>query len=279
MKKAKAFRKLYAELVLANGKVPTENSRLLKAFSSIRREDFVGKGPWHISTPRGYITTPSNHPELLYQDILIALDKENGVNNGQPSLHAHCIDTLDIKRGESIVHVGAGTGYYTAILAKLTGKTGQVLAYEIDSTLATSATINLASYTNVKLEHESGTNDNFPEVDIIYVSAGLTHPANSWLDNLRVDGRILFPWTGDKHNGVILLLHKLSADYFKVKPICNANFIPCTGLRDTELAFRLADAFANKQLVNVKSLRRNSKPDETCCFSTDNWWLSTAEVT
>jgi len=284
MKKAKAFRKLYAELVLANGNVTSENSRLLKAFTSVRREDFVGNGPWYINTPGGYVKTPSNHPELLYQNILIALDKENGINNGLPSLHALCIDALDIKRGETIAHVGAGTGYYTAILAQLVGKSGQVLAYEIEPKLSKSATTNLASYSNVKLEQESGANDEFPDVDIIYVNAGVTHPANSWLDNLRIDGRILFPLTGEKHRGWMVRLHKLSADYFSVKIVSNAIFIPCIGLRDAELAVVLdkavEEAIANRPSVrSVKSLRRNSKPDETCYLSTDDWWLSTAEVT
>jgi len=115
MEKLTAFRKFYADLVLANGNVSTENQRLLHGFNSIHRESFLGPGPWHIFTANGYITTPSANPELLYQDILVALDPESNINNGQPSLHARCIDALDISEGEHVAHIGAGTGYYSLV--------------------------------------------------------------------------------------------------------------------------------------------------------------------
>jgi len=215
--------------------------------SEIHRESFLGPGPWHIFTANGYITTPSANPELLYQDILVALDPESNINNGQPSLHARCIDALDISEGEHVAHIGAGTGYYSAILGHMTGASGEVIAYELDQGIAEKARDNLVLYPNIKLKAESGDNEEFPEVDVIYVNAGVTHPANSWLDKLSIGGRILFPL---------------------------AVFIPCTGLRDIKIGIRLSEAFVNGSLINVKSLRRNSEPDETSCFSADKWWLS-----
>jgi len=274
MEKLTAFRKFYADLVLANGNVSTENQRLLHGFNSIHRESFLGPGPWHIFTANGYITTPSANPELLYQDILVALDPESNINNGQPSLHARCIDALDISEGEHVAHIGAGTGYYSAILGHMTGASGEVIAYELDQGIAEKARDNLVLYPNIKLKAESGDNEEFPEVDVIYVNAGVTHPANSWLDKLSIGGRILFPLTADNHSGAMVLLLKKSSDCFTFKFIQRAVFIPCTGLRDIKIGIRLSEAFVNGSLINVKSLRRNSEPDETSCFSADKWWLS-----
>lgn len=278
MKKAKAFRKLYAELVLANGKVSSRNARLMKAFSTIKREDFLGPGPWQIYTPSGYISTPTDHVELLYQDVLVALDQHSGINNGQPSLHAKSIDAMKLKKGESIAHIGAGTGYYSAILGFVTGESGRVHAFEINPDLIVAAEKNLSAYSNTVLHPESGDSDQFPEVDIIYVNAGVTHPADCWLDKLNINGRMVFPLTGDENAGIMILLQKYASDQFSADIICGAQFIPCSGLRDVETGFRLSTALTQGKLDKVRSLRRHTAPDNTNCFSTDGWWLSSASV-
>ena len=68
--------------------------------------------------------------------MLVAIDETRGLNNGQPSLWASLFDQLDLKPGERVIHVGAGAGYYSAILAEIVGSTGRVRALEIDPGLA-----------------------------------------------------------------------------------------------------------------------------------------------
>jgi len=46
-----------------------------KAFASVPRERFVGPGPWQIFTMAGYVETPSDDPAVIYQDVVIALDR------------------------------------------------------------------------------------------------------------------------------------------------------------------------------------------------------------
>lgn len=62
---------------------------------------------------------------------MIALNEEQELNNGQPSLHVLCIAALDLQEGNHVVHIGSGAGYYTAILAKMVGESGLIDAYEI----------------------------------------------------------------------------------------------------------------------------------------------------
>lgn len=89
---------------------------------------------------------------FLYQDTLVAIDVARGINIGEPSLHARCLDAVRIREGESALHVGAGVGYYTAILAHLVGSSGQVNASEIEVDLAARATRNLARFPWVRVE-------------------------------------------------------------------------------------------------------------------------------
>src|SRR6185295_14626193 len=133
-----------AKQVLAAAGV--NDARLAQAFATIPREDFVGPGPWLvIRWPRNYVPTPDADPVYLYTDDLVALVPERRLNNGQPSLHAHLIHQAQPAAGEHAVHVGTGTGYYTAILAHLVGSSGRVTGIEYDEGLAARARASLAS--------------------------------------------------------------------------------------------------------------------------------------
>jgi protein-L-isoaspartate(D-aspartate) O-methyltransferase len=107
------------------------DGKVTAAFAAVPREQFVGPGPWSVFTQAGYLKTPSDDPALLYQDITVGLADDRQINNGQPRLHAACLVNLDVQEGETVVHIGAGTGYYSALLSKLVGPTGSVHAYEI----------------------------------------------------------------------------------------------------------------------------------------------------
>lgn len=103
-----------------------------RAFATVPRERFVGPAPWLRLTDHGYEPLPSDDATVLYDDVVIALRPQDRINNGQPSLHAQCLASAGVKPGETVVHIGCGTGYYTAILAELTGPGGSVDAWDVE---------------------------------------------------------------------------------------------------------------------------------------------------
>jgi protein-L-isoaspartate(D-aspartate) O-methyltransferase len=276
-----AHRYFYADLIITSA--GSKNKRLKDAFASTPRERFVGTGPWKIFSSGGFVTTPTADPAFLYQDVVVALAPERQINNGQPVLHAINLTALDVKEGETVLHVGAGTGYYTAVLARLTGETGTVVAYEIEHDLAQRAAQNLADFPNVTVQQRSGSEAPLPVCDAIYVNAGATAPLRVWLDVLHANGRLLFPLTAadgpgrSPGAGAMLLVTRIDADRFDARFICPAMFIPCVGARDDETAQRLAAAFKRGDLQRVKSLRLSLQPDDTCWCAGDGWWLSNAD--
>lgn len=278
MDRLEAHRLFFAQLVTANAGVPATEQSLVEAFASTPRERFVGVGPWEVYTRAGYIRTPSDDPALLYQDITVALKSAEQINNGQPLLHAVCLAALGVKEGEVVLHIGAGTGYYSALLARLTGPKGSVFAYEVDQYLAEQATKNLAEYPNVKVYHRSGSEGEFPKCDIVYVNAGATAPLDVWLDSLQPGGRLLFPLTPAQGAGAMLLVRRTATGRFAAQFVCAAMFIPCVGARDDETAQKLSAGFKRGDMGSVRSLHRNSSPDNTCWCSGRGWWLSTSEV-
>lgn len=273
-----SHRQWYARLVTANAGVSATDDRLLRAFASTPREKFLGPGPWRVFTRSGYIETPSGDPAQIYQDVVVALKSEAQLNNGQPSLHAACLAALDVKDGETVVHVGAGTGYYTAILASLVGVTGRILAYEIDGDLAALARSNLAAHSNVEVRHRSGSEGQLPACDAMYVNAGATAPLATWLDALRPGGRLMFPLTPTQGAGFILLVRRAGESSYSAQFVCGTLFTPCIGARDDETGQRLSAAFAGGGMATVRSLHRNSAPDASSWFAGRDWWLSTSVV-
>ena len=131
-----ACRQFYAKMVAAGGGQLRED--LERAFEIVPREYFLGSGPWlAMSSLSGMpVPTPTDDPIHVYQNVLFALDRKKQINNGEPFLHGQLLGALAPARGNVALHIGCGTGYYTAILAHLVGPSGRVIAYEIEPELA-----------------------------------------------------------------------------------------------------------------------------------------------
>jgi protein-L-isoaspartate(D-aspartate) O-methyltransferase len=178
------------------------DQRIFQAFAAVKREEFLGPPPWYRWTSPDPDETgdvrdeevSSSDPAFVYEDDVVAIDRARGINNGAPGLHARCLAALGIQEGQDILHIGAGTEYYSAILAELTGADGHVSAFEIDPVLAGRAKENLAPWPQVEVQASSGISSALPAADIIYVNAGATHPCKTWIDALRPGGKLLFPF-------------------------------------------------------------------------------------
>lgn len=265
----------YAKAVVEG--VNPNNARLIAAFASVAREHYVGQPPWSIVGGPGDAPTVTDDPRWLYQDVLVVLAPERGINNGQPSLHACCLNACAPAAGEWVIHIGAGTGYYTAILAQLVGATGHVIAYEIEADLAAQARSNLEALPNVRVVAASAAAGPLPAADVIYVNAGATHPPAAWLDALNRGGRLIFPLTPNEGYGCMLLVTRLGASKYAATVVSRVVFIACIGARDETASRALTEALRTQPLPSVRSLRRGTPPDHTAWCVGTGWWLSTAE--
>ena len=255
-----------------------------KHLPSFRAKIFFGPGPWLMWRWTRYVPTPDADPVYLYTNDLVALVAERHVNNGQPSLHAYLMHQARPAAGQHVVHVGTGTGYYTAILAHLVGPSGRVIGIEYDPELAAKARACLAPYPNVTIIEGDGAQVPFDAADIIYVNAGCTRPAARWLDNLADGGRLILPMTSDKgvgglaerieRAGAVFRIERSGEEYrvFWIHPVA---IIPCAGNRDEESERALAGAFDRGGWDKVTRLYRNQEiPDERCWVRGPDWCLA-----
>jgi protein-L-isoaspartate(D-aspartate) O-methyltransferase len=276
------IRRAYAKQILAAARI--RDPQVEAAFAAVRREDFLGPGPWSmLGWNDGYFLTPDDDPVYLYTDGLIGLVPERHINNGQPSFHAGLISKAAPRAGEHVVHVGAGTGYYTAIMAQMVGDGGKVTAIEFDPALAARARENLSPLRQVSVVEGDGATLDFAAADVIYINAGATRPAAKWLDNLSEGGRLILPLTSNKgfmHNdppvpiqrrGAVFRIERRAGE-FLARWISAVAIFPCEGGRDEESEAALAAAFAKGGWDKVTRLYRHADVTEEDCWLRARGW-------
>lgn len=271
------LRTWYAEEMRFGG--PVESEAVIRAFATVPRERFLGPGPWQTYSDGGrggYRLTPDADPRHVYHDVLVALDADRRINNGAPSLWAYVLDKTAIVRGERVLHLGCGTGYYSAIMAELIGPDGRVTAVERDPALAMRAAGSLAAWPQAEVAVEDGVTYVPGPRDVIVASAGATHPLPIWLDALSENGRLVFPLTSEKRGGFMLKLTRgQSTDWLSAELLCRAWFIPFVGARDAALDDRLAVQIEAGHADLVRALRRDRHaPDGSCWLHGDGFCLS-----
>lgn len=279
-------RSAYAKLLLAAAGIA--HARLEAAFAAIPRENFLGPGPWPILRwGTGYVLTPSPDPVYLYTDVPVGIVPERSLNNGAPSFHVSLLANASPGIGDHVVHVGAGTGYYTAILAHLVGLDGRVTAIELDRELAAHAAINLAPFPQVRVIQGNGVSTAFGPADVIYVNAGVTRPVAAWLDQLSEAGRLILPLTARKtidfpmvghvdieRNGAVFRVERRGRDYF-ARWISPVGVFPCACGRDPLSEAALAAAFQRGGWQDVRRLyQTDDLPDHRCWVQAPGWSLA-----
>jgi protein-L-isoaspartate(D-aspartate) O-methyltransferase len=101
--------------------------RVEEAFRAVPRERFL---PRRLRRQSGYDgPLPIGH----------------GQTNSQPRTVADMLRLLDVRPGHRVLDVGSGSGWTTALLAHLTGPTGEVHGVEVVETLATWGATNLSA--------------------------------------------------------------------------------------------------------------------------------------
>ena len=191
-----------------------------RAFRTVPRHAFVPQPFVLPMDPLLSELVETDDPTRVYVDNLIVLKREKSINCGTPSIVATQIELLAPTEGMRVLHVGTGSGYYTAILAELAGERGTVVGIEYEPDLAamSAAFLARAGYTNVTIREGDGALG-VPEAapfDRILVSAGAGDIAPAWVSQLEDDGRVVFPFCHISvlgpsiTSGVLLSIHKLN---------------------------------------------------------------------
>jgi protein-L-isoaspartate(D-aspartate) O-methyltransferase len=163
------------------------DTRVLNTMSRLPRHQFV----------------PEAIRSQAYNDN--ALPISSGQTISQPFIVARMTELLELKGGEKVLEIGAGSGYQTAVLASLARK---VFAIERLPNLAAEAKLRLAQLgiRNVTLKAGDGTNgwDAYRPFDAILIAAGGPEVPDPLVHQLAIGGRMVVPVGADqKHQNLI----------------------------------------------------------------------------
>ena len=156
----------------------------LNAFKEIKREDFV----------------PENVKAKAYEDVPLPLMR--GKTISQPTTVMLMTHALELKSGDKVFEVGAGSGYQTAIMAKIIGSKGKVITTEVIPELVIFSKQNLAKsrIDNVEVYEDDGSKgmkEKSP-FDKIMITAACREFPKQLLEQLKPNGIIVGP-VGNEH--------------------------------------------------------------------------------
>ena len=133
---------------------------------------------------------PENYKNLAFADIEIPLTDKSKMLS--PKVEGRLLDALDIKKNETVLEVGTGSGYLTAVLSKLCQS---VTSIEINEELSNSAQqrINDLGISNVTLEvgdASKGWRRSTDFYDVVVISTSVPKITGRFFHLLNVGGRI-----------------------------------------------------------------------------------------
>ncbi len=187
--------------------------KVIQAFKKIKREDFV--------LPETKHQAKENYPLPIGYNQTIS----------QPLTVAFMIELLDVREGQKVLDVGAGSGWVTALLSEIVGTEGRVYAIERLADLKVFGEKNISKYGFI----ESGITklvlgDGYKGLpsqapfDRIHVAAAVEQVPLELIRQLNINGKMVIP--EGKNLQDIILIKRVSKSEYKRKHFPGFSFVP-----------------------------------------------------
>ena len=185
---------------------------ILDAFREVPREAFVGEEYAHLAY--------GDHP----------LPIEAGQTISQPYIVALTIQAAEIRQGDKVLEVGAGSGYAAAVISRIADR---VIAIERQHDLVEIARERMErlGYSNVEIVEGDGTRGWPGEApfDAIVAAASGSHVPKAFIEQLNEGGRIVMPVGDPGWVQELVKVKKLPGGKLTQENLGGVRFVPLIG--------------------------------------------------
>ncbi len=220
------------------------------AFFENPRHLFIKKYRSYQSKEWITITTDnlSQHLDELYEDHPLVLAGEHSEaarsSISQPTLVLYMMELLQIKKGQSILEIGTGSGWSSALMGSLVGKTGQIKSFEIIKELVAPAqkVAFELGHTNVRIIQGDGSRGSSENIlfDAIVFTAAADDISKNIYHQVKNGGHFLCVLKL-KGSSDQLILFKKEDEHFEALFFTPCSFVPMTGFMEIQKTEELKD--------------------------------------
>lgn len=198
----------------------------------VRRFRERGAREWHEVRPENL----KEHLATLYQDrpLILFGDDDDCIPStiSAPSFVLRMLDMLQLRPGQSVFELGAGSGWNAALMGQLVGPTGQVYSLEIIPDIAQAAASTVASLNikNVSIIPGDGGEGHPPGApyDRAIFTAGSYDLPHHFYDQIKEDGLLLIVIKNEGGGDNLFLLRK-KLNSFESLDAMTCGFVQLTG--------------------------------------------------
>jgi protein-L-isoaspartate(D-aspartate) O-methyltransferase len=209
--RARMIREIEADVRMTSSEIGRTklDSRVMSVMASVPRHLFV----------------PENLRGAAYENRPLPIG--HGQTISQPYIVAIMTDLLGVKPGDTVLEVGAGSGYQAAILSRLVGR---VYTVEIVAPLAKQAAERLRPYANVTVRHSDGYHGwkEHAPFDAIIVTAAASHIPPPLIAQLKRGGTMIIPVGSPFSTQYLLLVRKNAEGRITTRQLLPVRFVPLT---------------------------------------------------